>query len=247
MNKQTFNWWVRKSHRYLGVVLGIQFVLWTVSGVFFAWTNIDKIHGDHLRKPAGPIRTAEEMVSPSEIRKSVHAIDSRAGLTSFRIVNVLEKPYYEVNYRDAGKKPQTLLFDAVTGQRRKRFERTEAEKIAIDAQAKPQEVKETLYLTSENVGSHHEYREQPLPAWAVTFEKPESHTVYVAADNGQVIRFRTNNWRIFDFLWMLHTMDFVGRDNINNWALRVFSGLGTLMLASGFLYFFVTFRKPWGN
>jgi hypothetical protein len=97
------------------------------------------------------------------------------------------------------------------------------------------------------VSSHHEYRDQPLPAWAVSYEKPENLTVYVAADSGQVVRFRTRNWRIFDFLWMLHTMDFVGRDNINNWALRIFSGLGMLMLASGFLYFAITFKKPWGN
>ena len=127
----------------------------------------------------------------------------------------------------------------------KGFKQKEAEKIVIDALATPADIKETAFLTKENVGSHHEYRDQPLPAWAVSFEEPVDFTVYMAADSGQVIRFRTNNWRIFDFLWMLHTMDFVGRDDINNWALRVFSGLGMLMLASGFAYFFITFRKPW--
>lgn len=247
MNKQRINFWIRKSHRYLGVVLGIQFVLWTVSGLFFAWTNIDEIHGDHLRKPAEAIQTADDMVSPSEIRKSLAAIDGKAVMTSFRIVNVLEKPYYEMVYKDSAKQPKTLLFDAVAGERHARFDRKEAETIAASALAKPEKVKEAVLLNKENVGPHHEYRDQPLPAWAITFEKPESFTVYVTADSGQVVRFRTNNWRVFDFLWMLHTLDFVGRDDINNWALRVFSGLGMVMLASGFFYFFVTFKKPWGN
>ena len=121
MNKQTINWWIRKSHRYLGIVLGIQFVLWTVSGIFFAWTNITEIRGDHLRRPVAPIQTAEGMISPSDVRKSVNAIDSKAELKSFRLVNVLGKPYYETIYEDGSEKSKTLLFDAVTGKKRERF------------------------------------------------------------------------------------------------------------------------------
>jgi len=40
------HFYVRRMHRYLGVLLGIQFLLWTVSGLYFSWTNIDEIHGD---------------------------------------------------------------------------------------------------------------------------------------------------------------------------------------------------------
>lgn len=40
----------RKWHRYLGVVLGIQFLLWTLGGLYFSWTDIDEIRGDNLKK-----------------------------------------------------------------------------------------------------------------------------------------------------------------------------------------------------
>ena len=40
---------IRKTHRYLGLFIGIQFILWTVGGLYFSWTDIDKIHGDHFR------------------------------------------------------------------------------------------------------------------------------------------------------------------------------------------------------
>jgi hypothetical protein len=40
---------IRKSHRYLGLFLGIQFIFWTVSGLYFSWTDIDAIHGDDYR------------------------------------------------------------------------------------------------------------------------------------------------------------------------------------------------------
>ena len=40
----------RKAHRYLGLFLGIQFLFWTISGLYFSWTNLDEIHGDQFKK-----------------------------------------------------------------------------------------------------------------------------------------------------------------------------------------------------
>ncbi len=37
---------IRKAHRYLGLIIGVQFLAWTVSGLYFSWTDIDQIHGD---------------------------------------------------------------------------------------------------------------------------------------------------------------------------------------------------------
>ena len=56
---------------------------------------------------------------------------------------------------------------------------------------------------------------KPLPAYAVTFCQPAHATVYVAAQLGTVQSVRTDPWRIFDVLWMLHTMDYEGRDDRN--------------------------------
>ncbi len=40
---------IRLLHRYLGIILGIQFLFWTISGLYFSWTNIDEIHGDQFK------------------------------------------------------------------------------------------------------------------------------------------------------------------------------------------------------
>ncbi|MDP9348245.1 MAG: hypothetical protein M3P24_03745, partial [Gemmatimonadota bacterium] len=98
------------------------------------------------------------------------------------------------------------------------------------------------YLAPGSVSGHHEYREQPLPAWAVAFDHPSGATAYVAAETGTVVRVRNDKWRIFDFFWMLHTMDYQGRDDFNNLLLRAFSVLGLVTVASGFLLFWLTSR-----
>ena len=95
-----------------------------------------------------------------------------------------------------------------------------------------------VYL--DEVPPDHEYRENALPAWAITFEHPSKTVVYVAAELGTVEKFRNEKWRLFDWLWMLHVMDYESRDNIGNWVLRAFSVLGLLTICSGFTLFIVT-------
>jgi succinate dehydrogenase/fumarate reductase cytochrome b subunit len=48
----TTNWQcrIRRLHRYLGVLLGIQFLFWTIGGLYFSWSNMDEIHGDFQKK-----------------------------------------------------------------------------------------------------------------------------------------------------------------------------------------------------
>ena len=95
-------------------------------------------------------------------------------------------------------------------------------------------------LTADSVSTHHEFRKQPLPAWAVHSGDEEGATAYVPAELGQVLRIRNDRWRVFDFLWMLHTMDYQRRDNFNNLALRALSVLGLVTVASGLLLFGLT-------
>ncbi|REJ76275.1 MAG: hypothetical protein DWQ47_11735 [Acidobacteria bacterium] len=245
MRSRNYKFFIRKIHRYLGVFIGIQVFLWTVSGIFFSWTNINEIRGDHLRKDIGKLKAIEGSISPADVRSKLLETSPETKITSFRIVRVLDENYFEVTHTNSENQKAISLFSTTSGDKRDPVSRSEAEHIATSALSNKTEVKETVYLEEKDLGSHHEYREKIVPAWAVTFDHPENLTVYVSAENGQVQSFRTRSWRVFDFLWMLHTMDFIGRDDFNNWVLRVFSALSLLMIISGFLYFYMTFRKPW--
>ncbi|MCG8380149.1 MAG: hypothetical protein MI865_11840, partial [Proteobacteria bacterium] len=41
--------WLRKIHRYLGLFVGIQLLLWVVSGIYFVFNDIERVRGNHLR------------------------------------------------------------------------------------------------------------------------------------------------------------------------------------------------------
>jgi hypothetical protein len=240
MKRRNYKFYLRKSHRYLGVLIGIQFIFWTLGGLYFSWTDIDEIHGDFFRKEKAEVTFEQDFISPKVVVDEIKKTQNAPTFEHMRMIEISGSPFYEFELKDK----KLIVADAVSGKIRPSISAEEAKKIATESLIKPLPIKEVTYLTKENVSLHHEYREKPLPAWAVTFEN--DLTVYLSAVNGQADTFRTTKWRIFDFLWMLHTMDYNGRDNINNYILRGFSILGIITILSGFSLFFVSskfFRK----
>lgn len=241
--RRSVRYYSKKVHRYLGIFIGVQFLFWTIGGFYFSWTDIEEIRGDHLREHIHGLPLTANVVSPDVAFAEIRKTEENFKLHKVQMIEVLQKPFYEIVFEKNDGKTKTVLADAMSGALRGEIGENEAKTIAFNALKEKSAVSETVYLTRENVGGHHEYREKPLPAYAVSFREPSDLTVYVSAQTGRVESFRTDGWRVFDFLWMLHTMDFYGRDDINNYVLRAFSVLGIFTILSGFVLFFLT--SPW--
>lgn len=236
---------IRRIHRFLGVTLGIQLLLWTLGGLYFSWSDMDAVHGDHQKKELSLLRGDLDLISPTLALRNLQEKTGAFDLIDLRLVMILGTPVYQIVYKttssnSSGEKAVQLA-DAQTGTLRNPLSETEAMKIAKEHFNGNPEVARTEYLTQ--LGGHHEYRESPLPAYAITFDHPTHTTVYVAAELGTVQKFRNDQWRVFDFLWMLHTMDYRGRDNISNWLLRIFSIFGLVTVCSGFALYWVSLKK----
>jgi hypothetical protein len=231
---------IRKAHRVLGVFFGIQFLLWTLGGLYFSWTDIKEIRGEDLRLDEPPLLSDRSNISLSTVINNIKLRDQVQEIRAVQIVTVLDKQCYQVTYNN-GAKNRTQLADAATGVVRQPLSEKEAVAVALSRLKAKGAVKKVEYITE--TGAHHEYREKPLPAYAVSFGGDINTTVYVGAETGTVQSFRNNRWRIFDFLWMMHTMDYAGRDDINNWLLRIFSAAGLIAILSGFVLYAVTMKR----
>jgi hypothetical protein len=214
---------IRKIHRYLGLFLGIQFLMWTISGIYFSWTDIDEIHGDQFRKENRIPMGFNNLVNP------VSATDLNE-ITSLELRDIGGRPFYWIN--------DSYLMDALTGLEKNEI--TEEEALQIAGNYMLPSLKVLGIERIEEVGKHHEYREKPLPAFAISYVTPKNIKAYVSIKDGsfQTVRFR--DWRWFDFLWMTHTMDYQGRDNFNTLLLRGFSLMGLITILSGFTLFYVS-------
>ena len=214
---------IRKTHRYLGLFLGIQFLFWTISGLYFSWTNIDDIHGDQYKNLEYQPKAFNNLIGPSKIKSDepVHSIELR---------DINSQPYYWIN--------EKLLFNAIDGKEKNLITKEEALYIAKNNMIDGLEV-ESVEQISE-VGKHHEYREKLLPAYVISYRTDEALKAYVSINDGRFQTVRHRSWRWFDFLWMTHIMDYDGRDNFNTLVLRVFSLLGLITVLSGFLLWYTS-------
>jgi hypothetical protein len=184
------------------------------------------------------------LISPDVAIKTLKAQTIIDSIQSVQMISYLGMPLYQIAYFSGHTGEVHLhahyaLADATSGEIRQPLTKEESIALAKDYIVSSAKVKAVKLIN--NIDGHHEYREYPLPAYAVSFEDPDC-TVYISTERGTFQAIRHDQWRAFDFLWMFHTMDYESRDNLNNWLLRIFSICGLLTVLSGFTLFFVSSR-----
>jgi len=78
-----------------------------------------------------------------------------------------------------------------------------------------------------------------LPVWKVVMNDGEGTNLYISPDTGRVVARRSDVWRIFDFFWMLHIMDYEDRSDFNHPLLIGASLIAVIFtLTGGFLSYY---------
>lgn len=209
-----------RIHKWLAIIVGVQLLLWFASGALMSFLPIDRVHGDHLvdRKAIAVLPAGAPLANPASYLSGV------AGpVASVTIHMQLGRPIAEVTTSSGAR-----LFDAVSGAALQQIDRRQAERIARAAwrgKDRPAVVVDRVIEESP------EYRGS-LPAWRVGFADDDATRVFVAADTGRITAVRTGTWRLYDFFWGLHIMDWKNHTDFNTPWLLGFA-LGGLVLWMG--------------
>jgi uncharacterized protein YpmB len=222
---------VRKTHKWLSLIVGTQILIWTASGFFMSFVPIDKIRSEHLvSKPENLI------IKPTDRFAPVHQILEKENIrkaTEVRLKTFHKKFVYEI------KDDSNIgLYDAFSGKKLDPISRDTALHIANAHYAGSDKATSVKLIEKPIV----EYRGK-LPVWKVDFENGEGTSFYVSPETGKLTARRSTLWRIYDFMWMLHIMDYDERENFNNWWLVVASIFAVATSLSGILLLFYSFRK----
>ena len=168
---------VRNFHRYLSIFVSIQLLLWTVSGIYFAYNKIELVRGEQYRLP----------------KDIEYRIFDRLGTSIIETIEEGKKTYQTY--------PEGNVVEPITKE----------EAIKITAQKTTLNPMEVSLVTELYPGA--EYRGE-LPVYKVTTDTKDDINVYVGYMTGDIGSIRSDSWRIWDFLWSLHIMDYRERDNI---------------------------------
>ncbi len=210
---------VRAWHRRLSFVVGIQLLLWTVSGFVFAWDPIDVVRGEaFLAELPTPTVPADLLAHAPPVPP--------AGTCALRLRRLRGGWRWHAVDADDG---TLAVLDAASGAPLPELDADGAAALADAAFTEPGAVVGATRV--EAPGG--EYRARPVPAWRVTFDDARRSNVYVDARTGLVTAVRNDAWRRFDWLWMLHIMDYEDRSDFSHPLLQVAAGLGVATSASG--------------
>lgn len=127
------------------------------------------------------------------------------------------------------------LIDAETGRTMPPLDSVAAERIARSSWLGNKSLAAT---TQKITGESTEYR-GGLPAWRVTMSDPESTRIYVEANTGRIAAVRNGTWRLYDFFWGLHIMDWKNHENFNTWWLLAFAIGGLILGLAGTVLLFM--------
>jgi len=209
-----------KIHKWLALLMAVQILAWFVSGLFMAAIPIERVRSEHMKTeaPAAPVALDAAAAGLARL--------GREGLSGERIeIRVLlGRPVALVAQRQG----RPRLYDLATGRAAGPISAVAAARIAeADHQGDLRAVRVTQVTANDS-----EYR-AALPAWRVDFDDGANRAVYVAADTGAVTARRSTLWRVYDFLWGLHIMDWRHHENFNSWLLTIATALALIMTIAG--------------
>ncbi len=219
-----------RVHRWIGLIVSLQLLAWSTGGFLFSILSLDNVRGerDIATTPYEPIPATAVAALPEHIRLHVALLQSQhPNLATVALRDRGCGTAWEVHATD-GKFIARL--DDVTGQPLPALTEDDALSIAVRDFAHAAAVK-SIDLIATNPPT--EYRKGALPAYVVTLDHPKRPHIYIDARTGEVTARRNRSWRVFDFFWMLHTMDYSGRDNFNHPLLTVFSLLAVVTAGTG--------------
>ena len=211
---------LRRWHRAVALVTSCQLLLWTLSGLYFAFIDIDYVRGHQFKRslPASQLdlsRLEANLISANKVViQERRAGELILGVHADKGIEWLDE--------------QGLPITALSGE----------QALALGNERTVIKPDQFEWVDSDLPGS--EYRGSPLPLWRLWKADDPDRVAYVDAMSGEVTVVRHDAWRWWDFLWSLHIMSYEDRDTIGTWLLRVFSLLALATAVLGLWLFLHT-------
>ncbi|MBK61982.1 MAG: hypothetical protein CL575_03405 [Altererythrobacter sp.] len=204
-------------HIWLGWLVGLPLLMWTVTGLVMVIKPIEEVRGNHLRKDVARTPLPED----TNIAVSLPA-ESTAPVRSVSTQVERGEAVTRITYMDG-----TSERFRPNGVRMSPLSEIEARMIVDENIVGGDKVVSSRRFAADEVPL--DFR-RPIPVWQVVLA--DGTNVYVGTETGAIEAVRTRRWRTFDFVWGLHIMDLETREDTSHPILILFallSALGALL------------------
>lgn len=210
-------------HIWLGWLVAVPLLFWTVSGLVMVTRPIEEVRGHslHIEHKPAPVRVQLGGAAGDTLIREGKILDQRG--RSVLIATFMDGSVHRI---DLGAPGQTMLPPVDDAEAR----------AAVRHAIKGGDQVASLKLFSAEQ-SPADFR-KPIAAWQVILA--DGTHVYVGRDTGEIEAIRTGWWRFYDFMWGLHIMDLETREDTHH---PLLIGFAALALASCLLGTVLLFRR----
>jgi len=205
---------LRRWHIWLGWIVGLPILAWTVSGLVMVARPIETVRGEGL--------IAEAPALPSGLVPLPPAIGPRP-VASLRLEPRPGGPKWLIRYVDGGSR----LADARTGRLLPGLAAGDAARIVGERYTGKASIAAVDRTAAE--APPIDFRRK-VAAWRVTMS--DGTRFYLDSATGEILARRTRWWRFYDWMWGLHIMDLKTREDAHN---PLLIGLGAVALVTTLL------------
>ncbi|MDQ3245610.1 MAG: hypothetical protein M3Q52_01710 [Pseudomonadota bacterium] len=189
---------LRRWHVWLGWVVAVPVMFWTVSGLVMVARPIEEVRGTHLLREAGSIRLAAAPVPPR-----VEGVP----LSSLVLQQRADGARWVATLADG----TARLADPATGALLPRLSAADAVREVMARYTG--DAKVAAASRTDPANPPIEFRRE-TPAWKVAMD--DGTHFYVDEGSGEIVARRTRWWRFYDWMWGLHIMDLDTREDTHN-------------------------------
>ena len=222
---------LKKLHKWVGLLIGVQVLLWLLSGLVMSLFDPLKVSGKQWASTTATESQSIDsalLLEPSEL--NAEQIEGALGID---LTVRRGKPVYLV--RHAGRES---LLDATDGSIIL-IDKADAERLARQDFSGDGEIISSESGTAPDI----ETRNSHGAYWRVNFSDQANTSIYVSAATGDILERRNWSWRVRDFFWMLHIMDYSGRKDFNHPLIITISLIAIWLGISGFILLFGSFSR----
>jgi uncharacterized iron-regulated membrane protein len=227
----------RKIHKWLMLFIGIQFVIWSMTGAYMVFFDIDYIHGDSL------VVNHQDKIDPHDIQYSLSTLFSQyPNAENIRLATFLQQTVYRfvVNNENV---PVQFLMDARSGELLSPIPESKA--IAAAYYYSTLGKVKSVVLITDN--PPFELSPRALPAWRINFDNFGAPSIYISQSTGELVGKRHTFWRLFDWMFRFHIMDYGDAEDVGNWLLFVVAFFAILGCLLGLVMTWFLVVKPFKN
>ncbi|WP_252736700.1 MULTISPECIES: PepSY domain-containing protein [unclassified Psychrosphaera] len=227
---------IRKYHKWLMAFVGVQFLFWSLTGLYMVSFDIHYIHGETL------VKENEASIALSQVTYPISELLAQyPEAESISLTTLIDRPVYL--FSEPKSKPSWRLVDAKTGLILPVIDKMMAIHIAESKYSGNSEIK-SIRLLSKSTDVPPELSSRYIPVWKIDYDQFSSPTLYISQESGKLVTKRHDFWRLFDWMWRFHIMDYDDGENVANWFLLLVASLGILAAFAGAVLTYIRVFKP---